>query len=172
MPKKEDIGIIIQPLTGISTSEYNAVFQIAFSRMQEQVCIALFARHRTLGKTKESKTPCLLRSMKRMVINCLWPLCIVWLPGFTHRLDGHQGTDTLNFVVANLFDSIATKLFENPENLQDEIKDIFQHVDSLYCEEKAEQLLSITHRKKSCIPCFSQTPDNHQEVMLESFFRL
>lgn len=147
-------------------------FKQPFLECKNKYVLFLFARCRTLEKTKESKTPCLLRSMKRIVINCLQPLCIVWLLELTHRLDGHQGTDTLNFVIANLFDSIATKLFENPENLEDEIKEIFQHVDSLYCEEKAEQLLSITNPKKSCIPCFSRSPDSHQEVMLDSLFRL
>lgn len=80
--------------------------------------------------------------------------------------------DTLNFVIENLFDSMAEKLFENPENVECVIKDVFQTVDALYCEEKAEQLLLITHPKKQCCSCLSSPPEVPHEVLLSFHHKL
>lgn len=68
------------------------------------------------------------------------------------RLDGHQGRDAAEYVCDTMFDRIAGTLLTNPEDIQTEIKTVFQDVDKEYCEEKAIQLREILFPKKKC--CF------------------
>ena len=76
------------------------------------------------------------------------------------RLDGHQGRDAAEYICDTMFDRIAGTLLTNPEDIQTEIKTVFQDVDREYCEEKAIQLREILFPKKRC--CF-RTDSNMME---------
>lgn len=59
---------------------------------------------------------------------------------------------------------IATKLFENPENIEGVIKEAFQTVDSQLCEDMAKELETILSPKKYCFPCLNHDSKKDKEV--------
>lgn len=80
------------------------------------------------------------------------------------RVDGHQGREAAEYVCGTLFDRIANLLLQNPEDIQMEIKSIFQTVDSEYCQEKAVYIREILHPRKRCCfihPATSSEPQCH-----------
>ena len=54
-------------------------------------------------------------------------------------------------------------LFENPENIPDHVCEIFQQIDTTYCEEKAELLRQITAPSRRVCFCGSRRSDLHHE---------
>lgn len=54
-------------------------------------------------------------------------------------------------------------LFENPENIPDHVREIFQQVDATYCEEKAELLRQITAPSRRFCFCGPRRSDLHHE---------
>ena len=163
MEKKEDAGIITKPLENIMTCEYNVQFKIAYSLMNEPVGLCLGLEIRILIKNIPMKTTFLFDSMIAMVTTFLSPQCIFFLPLFSPRLDGHQGINALNYVQSTLFDALANMLFENPENIPDHVCEIFQQIDTTYCEEKAELLRQITAPSRRACFCGSRRSDLHHE---------
>ena len=80
------------------------------------------------------------------------------------RVDGHQGREAAEYVCGTLFDRIANLLLQNPEDIQMEIKSIFQTVDSEYCQEKVVYIREILHPRKRCCfihPATSSEPQCH-----------
>ena len=73
--KKDDSGIITQPLTNITTSEYCIDFQIAYSSFQEKVIQIIRMKSRTRGKTKRSKMRSMWKSLRRRMTPSLLLLC-------------------------------------------------------------------------------------------------
>lgn len=65
-------------------------------------------------------------------------------------MDGHEGRDALEFVRKNLFRQIADELMEDPEDIPQTIRAIFQNVDSEYCETKALRVKELIGYNKSC----------------------
>ena len=65
-------------------------------------------------------------------------------------MDGHEGRDALEFVCQNLFSRIADEMMENPEDIPQTIRTVFQEVDSEYCEKKALLIKELTATKKGC----------------------
>lgn len=71
------MGIIVQPLSVVSTSDYNAIFQIAFSSMQDQVFCEIVYSCRILERIKILRMLFSSRNLRRKGINCLLLRCIL-----------------------------------------------------------------------------------------------
>ena len=143
MEKKEDAGIITKPLENIMTCEYNVQFKIAYSLMNEP----------NTHKEHPNEDDIFVRQYDRNGDNVF----------VAAVLDGHQGINALNYVQSTLFDALANMLFENPENIPDHVCEIFQQIDTTYCEEKAELLRQITAPSRRACFCGSRRSDLHHE---------
>lgn len=84
-------------------------------------------------------------------------------------MDGHQGMNAVNFVRDNLFDALASMLFENPEDIPVHVKEVFQQVDSVYCEERAKLLRQIIAPKRRVCFCGPKQRDVFHEVAARIF---
>ena len=80
MEKKEDAGIITKPLDHIMTCEYNVQFNIAYSLMQEPVCLFPALEIRILIKNIPMKIPFLSGNMTVMVTTFLSQQCMLSTP--------------------------------------------------------------------------------------------
>ena len=79
------------------------------------------------------------------------------------RVDGHQGRNAADYVCSHLFSSLASKLFENPEDIPAEVKVVFQEVDTTYCNEKAKKMNLLLKKKKKGW-CFGKAKEESHEV--------
>lgn len=54
-------------------------------------------------------------------------------------------------------------LFDNPEDIPEHVRSIFQQIDTTYCEEKAELLRQITAPRRRFCCCGPRRSDLHHE---------
>lgn len=86
---------------------------------------------------------------------------------FSCSLDGHQGRNAADYVCSHLFSSLADKLFQNPDDIPSEVKEVFQSVDSTYCKEKAEAMSRLLRKKRNPC-CFTKVEEEPYKVHSDS----
>ena len=79
------------------------------------------------------------------------------------RVDGHQGRNAADYVCSHLFSSLASKLFENPEDISAEVKAVFQEVDTTFCNEKAKKMNQLLKKKRRWC-CLGKAKEESHEV--------
>ncbi|KAK8801008.1 hypothetical protein WA538_003939 [Blastocystis sp. DL] len=140
----EDSEIRGDPISEVKTKDYNSTFQIAYSTKKEKNI-----RNNQVDEDE------IVVKQTTLHNDAVFIAAVV---------DGHQGREAAEYVCSTLFDRIANLLLQNPEDIQMEIKNIFQSVDSEYCQEKAVYIREILHPKRQCCfihPVKSSEPQCH-----------